>query len=349
MRKHSFFAVAFGVILVVSGYAQDNTKGEFFFSTGMSFGFLENDPLSPISDFHINMLNVLKASFNWEFPVKASKAHLGLEAGYSSGSRFGGSGEVDFIPINLVAAYVLRLGGLSIGPSLRVGSFSMVAPDWTKTELMVGARLEAEYRYSQIPVSFYVSGGLDTFPLAHQFGTLPVVEAGLRFRRGTWGFTGTRAARREEAVQVPSISKGPVLGEPSEIAQGSTQSSQIELPAVIPQVPESAIQNVIYFQPDTANMIGGSRHILDTAGRQLAANPTLRVLLKAYTAPFGPDDDARFMVAMNRARFCRDYLIQHYGIRSSRILIEAWGSEREPALKIPPWEAFRCVELFFIN
>jgi outer membrane protein OmpA-like peptidoglycan-associated protein len=77
----------------------------------------------------------------------------------------------------------------------------------------------------------------------------------------------------------------------------------------------------IHFEPDTAILIESGRPQLEAAGRYLQANPGMWILVRTYTAPFGTAD-GRFMVALERARFCRDYLLQNFGISPERIIVE---------------------------
>jgi len=102
--------------------------------------------------------------------------------------------------------------------------------------------------------------------------------------------------------------------------------------------------NAVYFEADTAVMIERYRPILNEAGERLRANPSLRILLRGYAAPFGT---AEGLVELSsaRARYCAEYLAAHYGISESRIRIEFFGAERAPAFRDATWESYRCVEL----
>ena len=100
----------------------------------------------------------------------------------------------------------------------------------------------------------------------------------------------------------------------------------------------------VYFEPDTDVLIETSRPTLETVGRQMAANPTLRVLLRAYAAPF-KTIPGRYFVSESRGEFCRDYLVQRYGIAANRISIESYGSTMKPEHVTNDWGSYRCVEL----
>ena len=190
MRKRCLLALAFVLMLSFSGYAQSDSnaqsdsKGSFFFSGGVYYGLFSNGPIVPIPNFEIKKLFAAIASLNYEFPVGAGNIALGLEGGYSSGSRFGGLGGVDFIPIGLNAAYVFPLTSfLYVGPRLKIGVLGLngerdgVLP-------LAGARLEAELRSKGFPLGLFVAGGIELFPFAPEIALLPIVEAGLRVPRG---------------------------------------------------------------------------------------------------------------------------------------------------------------------
>ena len=101
--------------------------------------------------------------------------------------------------------------------------------------------------------------------------------------------------------------------------------------------------NSIYFEPDTAVMLETSRPALEAVGRQLNTDSSLRVLIRAYTAPFGTAG-GRMMVSQIRADFSRNYLMQNFGISSDRINVELYGSTRTPENVTDNWTTYRCVE-----
>jgi outer membrane protein OmpA-like peptidoglycan-associated protein len=109
------------------------------------------------------------------------------------------------------------------------------------------------------------------------------------------------------------------------------------------------ILNSIYFEPDTAVLIETYRPILESVGRQLAADPSLKLLIRAYAADFGTAD-GRYIVSVNRARFSRDYLTAQYGISSNRFInIEAFGADKSPIYATSDWQSYRCVELILLR
>ena len=103
------------------------------------------------------------------------------------------------------------------------------------------------------------------------------------------------------------------------------------------------LMDSVYFEPDTAVLIEASRINLETVGRELAANPHLRIHLRAYTAPFGAAT-GRLLVSQARANFSRDYLIHNFGIQADRITTEIFGSKRTPEYVNDDWASYRCVE-----
>jgi outer membrane protein OmpA-like peptidoglycan-associated protein len=105
----------------------------------------------------------------------------------------------------------------------------------------------------------------------------------------------------------------------------------------------------IHFEPDTAVLIESGRPQLEAAGRYLQANPGIWILVRTYTAPFGTSE-GRFIVALDRARFCRDYLLRNFGISPERIIVETLASERLPEnVVIAEWITYRTAELIMID
>ena len=106
--------------------------------------------------------------------------------------------------------------------------------------------------------------------------------------------------------------------------------------------------NAVYFLADSAQIIERYRPILDEAGRRLQANPQFQITLRGYTAPFGTPE-GRAVLSESRARFCRDYFMQNFGIEEERISIEFYGADRAPEFSDASWESFRCVELIIVE
>jgi outer membrane protein OmpA-like peptidoglycan-associated protein len=206
MLKKRLLVFVFCLILPISTYVQADTKGSLFFSTGFYNGIFFDESLHVVSDLRISRLNIIKLGVGWELSLGRGNTFLGLEAGYSSGSRFGGHGHVDYYPLTVTAAYAFPLGGIFyMGPSLKLGGFIMAGPEWADIIPLAGMRLEAELRNRQFPLSLYAAGGLDIFiPVTHNSSMLPVLEMGLRFSRGSLRRReGTALLNEDDPLPVP--------------------------------------------------------------------------------------------------------------------------------------------------
>jgi outer membrane protein OmpA-like peptidoglycan-associated protein len=119
-----------------------------------------------------------------------------------------------------------------------------------------------------------------------------------------------------------------------------------EFNVIRPNDYENWLMCPVYFEPDSAVLIEAYRPALDSVGRYLAANPELRLLIRAYTSPFGTSA-GRLMVSEWRANFSRDYMVEEYGVSTNRITAELYGSERIPqeVAAASTWVSYRCVEL----
>jgi len=470
MNKKYLLALVFGLMLTFSGYAQSDSnarsesKGSFFFSGGVYNGIFSGGPIVTLPNFEIKRLTPAVIGGFYELPYGPGNAFFGLEAGYSSGSRFGGKGGVDFIPIDLTAAYVLPLANVFyLGPRLKIGALGLLGPEWNKAVLTAGARLDAELRSSGFPVGLFVAGGVDLFPTAPELAILPVIEAGLRFPRGKFTWSGPSDTKSKEPTPAPAApapvesvpvalapaapppvtpapaapaptapapvapppaapapatpapttpapvapppaaptppTPAPVVPapvEPAPVAPPPATPAPVPVPpatlppvapvpapapvtpapvapvpvitapaipapaaplSVAPGIPgrniilengRQGILNSIYFEPDTAVLIESYRPILEAVGRQLAADPSLKVLLRAYAADFGTSN-GRYIVSVDRARFSRDFFAEQYGISPSRFSVEAYGSDRTPIYATDDWESHRCVELILLR
>jgi hypothetical protein len=88
---------------------------------------------------------------------------------------------------------------------------------------------------------------------------------------------------------------------------------------------------------------------MDAVGREMTADSSLRLILRAYTTP-AKTPEGRLMVSRMRADYCRDYLSRRYNIASNRITSFYYGSESMPErATIDDWESQRCVELIIIE
>jgi outer membrane protein OmpA-like peptidoglycan-associated protein len=440
MQKFRLFTLVFCVMLSVSTYSQTESDGEFFLGAGLQFGIFSDKPFHMLSDFQVEYLNTVKVSGNWETPFGPGNIAFGLEGGYASGSRFGGKGAVDFIPLRFITAYTFSpFIGFSFGPSLKLGAMILNGPDWFRAVPVGGARFEIELGYKLIPLSLYGSAGFDYYPLAKELGILPVAETGLRFRKikrkqavstvplrdetvtgsqeGSNSLTqsgqssagasqgqtpaggtapaqatatpqGTPPAQTGQAAPAGQEAQTAQSGQAAQSGQSSAGASQGQTPAAgtapaqaaaTPQGtppaqtgqttpagqesrPDSLEQGLavvlkggvkgilrsVFFEPDTAVLIESSRAALETVGRELTADPSLHLLLRAYTANFGTYQ-GRELVSERRAEFCDDYFTQRYGISSARISNELYGSDRSPEQSTTEWGTHRCVELIIFK
>jgi len=435
MRKRCLLALAFVLMLSFSGYAQSDSnsqsdsKGKFFFSGGVYNGLFPTGQIVPIPNFEIKKLFAAIASLNYEFPVGAGNIALGLEGGYSSGSRFGGMGGVDFIPVGFNAAYVFPLTSFFyVGPRLKLGGLGLMG-DRSDVLPLAGARLEAELRSTGFPLGLFVAGGIELFPFAPELAMLPVVEAGLRFPRGklTWASSSNAAKNKETTGTGTGGSRGDLTGQNVGVTgattvtggtggttggsgtagtgagatsgQGTTSGigiagagiagsgtagtgagatssqgtatggtatgtgagagagtasantgsgiagvAQGQNRNIVLENGKQGILNSIYFEPDTAVLIETYRPIIESVGRQLAADSSLKLLIRAYAANFGTAD-GRYAVSLSRARFSRDFLNTQYNVATSRFSIEAYGADKSPIYATADWQSHRCVEL----
>jgi len=418
MQKRGLLVLVIGLMLSLNSYAQSDSennsgsKGSLFFSIGFSNAIFSNGPIVPFSNFEIKMLRAGTIGGYYEIKKGPGNTFFGFELGYSSGTYFGGSGGVDFLPFGFEAAYVFPLANiLYIGPRLKLGGIGMLGPDWNKVVLTAGARLEAELRSTNFPVGLYVAGGLDVLPTSPEFATLPVIEVGLRYPRGKFKKSGGSDAKNKEpaksslkddssdkiAAAPPPAAPAPAAPAPAETAPAASTPAAAAPVAAAPASPtptpvapapttpapatlapaatppassapiitagtgqgqnrsiiledgRQGILNSIYFEPDTAVLIETYRPILESVGRQLTADSTLKLIVRAYAADFGTAD-GRYLVSLNRARFSRDYLTSQYGISLSRFSnIEAYGADRSPIYATSDWQSHRCVELILVR
>jgi outer membrane protein OmpA-like peptidoglycan-associated protein len=386
MRKNRFFAVVLGVLLTVSSYAQTSgneseyPKAGFFFGAGVSSGIFTSDVLAVYSDYEITRLNPAKIGAYYELPLGIGNFFAGLEGGFASKSLFGGGGKVDFLPINLNATFAFGIADLIyVGPSLKAGILGLLGHDEYKFLPLLGAALDLELRYKYFPLSIYGQAGVNMYPTTNGMNLLPTVEAGVRIPRGAFGSSGQSAQSTRPAGTGTGTGAGTGTGTGTGAGTGLTSGTGTEgtgtgagtgtgtgviaTPSTPPvRTPfqftvtpttrlitlddgKQGLFSSVYFEPDTGVLIERYRPVMEEAGRLLAANPQLQLTLRTYTALFGTAA-GRLMVSMERGEFCRDYFIQNYGIASSRITIEPYGSEREPlSARTDDWVSYRCAEL----
>ncbi|MDR1803386.1 MAG: hypothetical protein LBQ94_07235 [Treponema sp.] len=369
MRKNLLVIIVLVVFLTVSGFAQTNEneseypKAGFFFGAGWSSGIFTSDKLSVYSDFDILQFNPVKIGAYYEIPLGLGNFFAGLEAGFASGSSFGGAGGVSFLPLNANATFAFGIADiLYIGPSLKAGIMGLLGHSEYNLLPLLGAGVDLELRYKYFPLSVYAAAGVNAYPTTNGANVLPTVEVGVRFPRGAFG-------RSSASTQSSGTTPG------SGLTQGAgTQTTTTPPPPPVittppapvrqpfqftPSPPNSRLFRLedgrqglfsnVYFEPDTGVLIERYRVVMEEAGQLLAANPQLQLILRTYTALFGTAG-GRLMVATERGEFCRDYFVQNYGIAPSRITIEPYASEKDPEdAKAGDWATFRCAELIVVE
>ena len=106
--------------------------------------------------------------------------------------------------------------------------------------------------------------------------------------------------------------------------------------------------HALYFEPDTTKLIEGYDLILEDVARQMLEFPSLQVLARAYAAHAGTAEH-RHNVSVSRSWFIRDYLVRNFGIATSQLSIEAYGSDRILDHPEDDWEINRCAELILFS
>jgi outer membrane protein OmpA-like peptidoglycan-associated protein len=154
---------------------------------------------------------------------------------------------------------------------------------------------------------------------------------------------GTPTPAAPSPVVMPPSTPTPATAAPIITGTGQGQNRSITL-----EDGRQGILNSIYFEPDTAVLIESYRPILESVGKQLAADPGLKLLIRAYAADFGTAD-GRYIVSVSRARFSRDYFTTQYGVSLNRFNIEAFGADRSPIYATSDWQSHRCVELILLR
>jgi outer membrane protein OmpA-like peptidoglycan-associated protein len=208
----------------------------------------------------------------------------------------------------------------------------------------------------QSPVASAQGTGGSQAPAAAPAGTAgqsPVASA-----QGTGGSQAPAAAPAGTAGQSPVASTQGTGGSQAPAAastsqqpnRGSqTQSAGITLggtPIVI-EGRQGHLRSV-YFEPDTDVLLETSRSALDAVGREMSADSSLQLILRAYTTS-AKTPEGRLMVSRERANFCQNYLTRSYGIASNRITSYHYGSDRMPVMATDDMESQRCVELIILQ
>jgi outer membrane protein OmpA-like peptidoglycan-associated protein len=231
MRKFRLLALVFGLMLSVSGYSQTSILEHLLFQGTFYKNFFPNSNLAFSSYTSTDYLNIVALGAAWEQPIWKGLGFLGIEAGYSSGSRFGGKSSMDFIPVMLNAGYDFLLGDFfSVGPNLKLGGFGLFTPIGNKFVPLIAGHLEGEFRYKPFPLSLYAAGGVDFFPTVS--GVLPALEVGMRFRPYAL-FNRSNANEKSEAVA--SSQAAPVASAQGTAAPAAASETSAQAPVASAQ------------------------------------------------------------------------------------------------------------------
>ena len=264
---------------------------------------------------------------------------LALEGGYTNipGTNSGMLGFA-FIPLVFKLGYVQPIyREFGLQPDLGAGilfsntahykdAINMLLKNEQKSIVkspLTRARLYGTYTLPWNYLRLYAGGGADIIFEKRGRITFYAVEAGISFK--FFSLMKKTDTSAKSGIVFASVPENIIVKE-------GTQGKTVRL------------LNAVYFEADTAVLIESYRPILDEAGERLKANPNLTIILRGYSAPFGTAE-GRLAVSRNRARYCSDYLVRKYKVDGSRIKIEFYGAEKEPAFAGANWESYRCVEL----
>ena len=324
---------------------------DFFVETSVQRYFapgIFKDLVSPDFGFRV--------ALGYEF----KRFRFALETGYS---HIDGTNplvlDIKLSPLALKAGYALPIRwGLGIQADLGFGlmfsktihyetAIDMLMDNKTNSRtrtLFMGARFYATYTIPGNFLKLYAGGGLDLLFETGGLIPMPLVEFGVSFKP-------LMLIHRKPAGQKAEIPAPVFIDKPAETSQSETEPP---IPALIFVRPpenitaqeskEGRIAGLVYFEADTAVLMDRYWPVLDDIGLRLAADLSLRITLRGYSAPFGTPE-GRIAISGSRANFCRDYLVQKFGIASDRIRIEYYGAERKPRFIDSTPESYRCVEL----
>jgi outer membrane protein OmpA-like peptidoglycan-associated protein len=110
--------------------------------------------------------------------------------------------------------------------------------------------------------------------------------------------------------------------------------------------PDQTFRYVVYFQPDSGTeIVGRDRPLLDEAGKNMQANPQMRLVLRGYAAPFDTEE-GQITISAARVWYCTEYLKREYGIAEERIQMAFFGARETSSPEGAGADARRRVELF---
>ncbi|MDR0456337.1 MAG: hypothetical protein LBH20_06610 [Treponema sp.] len=268
---------------------------------------------------------------------------LALKAGYELPIRWGLGLQADF-------GYGFIFSQTSHYDSV-LGMFKKDKLDSRATSPFASARLYAAYTFPFKFLKLYAGGGLDLIVETDGPLPMPLFEGGLSVK--PFAIAGPKPKSSAPAPLKEGFAEGFPFVESAERAEELPPPAEIvfahrpeNLVAVEDGQGRASIRllNAVYFEANSVAMIERYRPVLNEAGERLRADPSLRIRLRAYAAPFGTAD-GQTAVSAARAWFCAEYYMKNYGIAEARMKIEYYGAEKEPAWKDASWESYRCVEL----
>ena len=249
--------------------------------------------------------------------------------------------------------------------------------------ILTGARLYAAYTLPCKFIKFYAGGGLDMIIETDGPIPIPLIEAGISLKplfniRPRAPKPAAVMPIAEEPVhenvsmlaetpQFPPEETEEIIAEENVTEEIFDEEITIEeniieeifaeevfveeaiveegfIEETVPEIIERTLSTV-YFPPDETVPFPQYLSVLDAAGERLQTHPVLHITLRGYSAPLRTAG-GQINVSRERAAYCRNYLIQKFGIDEERITIEYFGADRKPEMAVnTAWESFRCVEL----
>jgi len=304
--KGCLFTCIFLCFLTIPLHADEPRWYENFFLEASALNYFAPEILSEFLKPALGF----RAAFGYEY----NNIRLALESGYS---YIEGTNplvtEINFIPVVLKFGYAFPFINFGVQADLNFGcmfsrtSFHRTALDVVLENLieeseispLLGIRLYAFW----LPLSFlkiYAGGGMDIIFERDGPIPLPLLEAGISFK---------------PFALIRSLS-GQRVG---------------------------TLQNAVYFDVNSVLIDAQYMPVLDDTGNRLRDNPSQRLTLRAYYTREGAERQVLHTagdpaLSASRAQWCIEYLLQNYGIDSSRITIQYRDAQRRS-------EYFRAIQL----
>jgi outer membrane protein OmpA-like peptidoglycan-associated protein len=213
-----------------------------------------------------------------------------------------------------------------------IGIFLDNKNDSPAESVLAGARLYATFTVPRTSLKFYAGGGLDAIFENDGPIPLPLIEAGISIK--------------PLAFIRPKPAPAPVEIEPTPEVEDLVFDHTPENIVIEEDGRDRTVRflNAVYFVSDSVTLIESYRPVLEEAGRRLREDPSRRIVLRGYSAPFGTEA-GRVTLSAARVWYCADYLMLHYGVAEEMIQMEFFGADKVPELTDASWESWRCVEL----